>query len=82
MSTETLVSSYILRLSIKRNRWRIGLHNVRTGEALVFSSFEDLAKHLETHSFQIVNASSHQVNASSFRWNADGTPIREDEPMK
>ena len=46
MPSEILISSYILRLSVHRNRWRIVLQDVRTGEAEPFSSIEGLIAHL------------------------------------
>ena len=52
MSIETLISSYILRLSVHKNRWRIGLQDVRTGEWVSFDSFDRLADHLEQLSQQ------------------------------
>lgn len=53
MSVETLISSYILRLSVHRNRWRIGLHHVRSGEVVMFDSFDHLAAYLERLSSEL-----------------------------
>jgi hypothetical protein len=45
---ERLLCGYVLRVSIERNRWKLGLLNVETGEARLFGSFEDLKQHLES----------------------------------
>ena len=47
MPAETVLSSYILRLTRKRNRLHVGLQNVRTGETQHFDGIEALIAHLE-----------------------------------
>ncbi len=47
MSAERLLGSYILRVSIHRNRWRLSVQDVRGGEARTFGSFQELLEHLE-----------------------------------
>ena len=47
MDHERLLSGYVLRVSIRRNRWSLVLLNVETGEVEQFSSFESLKEHLE-----------------------------------
>jgi hypothetical protein len=46
MTGETLLSGYILRVAVKRNRWHLSLHNLKTGEVKTFDSFEALSEHL------------------------------------
>jgi hypothetical protein len=47
MPVETVLSSYILRLTRKRNRLQVGLQDVRSGSTLHFESIEALIAHLE-----------------------------------
>jgi len=47
MREETLLSGYILRVAVKRNRWHLTLHNLKTGSVKTFSSFEALRAFLE-----------------------------------
>jgi hypothetical protein len=46
MQRETILSSYILRLSRKHQRLRVGLQDVRTGYTQDFDSIEALIEHL------------------------------------
>jgi hypothetical protein len=46
MQRETILSSYILRLSRKHQRLRVGLQEVRTGHTQDFDSIEALIEHL------------------------------------
>jgi hypothetical protein len=46
MQRETILSSYILRLSRKHQRLRVGLQDVRTGHTEDFDSIEALIEHL------------------------------------
>jgi hypothetical protein len=47
MPVETVLSSYILRLTRKRNRLQVGLQDVRSGSTQHFESIEALIAHLE-----------------------------------
>ena len=47
MCRETLLSGYVLRVAVKRHRWHITLHNLKTGEIMVFGSFDALERYLE-----------------------------------
>lgn len=47
MPLERLVRGYVLRVAIRRQHWRLMLHDVKTGERLVFTSFAALLEHLE-----------------------------------
>lgn len=47
MPLERLVRGYVLRVAIRRHHWRLMLHDVKTGERLVFTSFAALLEHLE-----------------------------------
>lgn len=53
MCKETLLSGYILRVSVKRHHWHITLHNLKTGEVKTFSSFEALHIYLEQVSIRL-----------------------------
>jgi hypothetical protein len=48
MPLERLVRGYVLRVAIRRQHWRLTLHDVKTGERLVFTNFAALLEHLET----------------------------------
>ena len=54
MPLERLVRGYVLRVATRRQHWRLTLHDVKTGERLVFTSFSALLEHLEM-------ASSHSL---------------------
>jgi hypothetical protein len=47
MPVETVLSSYILRLTRKRSRLQVGLQDVRSGSTQKFESIEALIEHLE-----------------------------------
>jgi hypothetical protein len=47
MPVETVLSSYILRLTRKRKRLQVGLQDVRSGSTQHFESIEALIEHLE-----------------------------------
>ena len=47
MPLERLVRGYVLRVAIRRQHWRLTLHDVKTGQRLVFGSFAALLEHLE-----------------------------------
>ncbi|MCA9840065.1 MAG: hypothetical protein KC422_24355 [Trueperaceae bacterium] len=53
MRWETLVSGYVLRVAVKRHRWHIHLHNLRTAEVKVFTSFAALSQYLEQSSLEL-----------------------------
>jgi hypothetical protein len=52
MPLERLVDGYVLRIAIRRQHWRLTLHDVKTGERLVFTNFAALLKHLELASLR------------------------------
>ncbi len=45
---EYLLSSYVVRVAVRRGRWRISLQDVRTGKIRHFDSFALLLKHFES----------------------------------
>ena len=45
---EHLLSSYVVRVAVRRGRWRISLQDVRTGKISHFESFALLLGHLES----------------------------------
>jgi hypothetical protein len=47
MPLERLVRGYVLRVAIRRQHWRLTLHDIKTGERLVFTNFAALLEHLE-----------------------------------
>lgn len=47
MSTERLVTSYLLRVAIQDHRWRLTLHDLRSGKTLTFAGFAELLEHLD-----------------------------------
>lgn len=53
MRGETLLAGFILRVAVKRNRWHITLHNLKTGEVRPFSSFAALITYLEQTSSKL-----------------------------
>jgi hypothetical protein len=52
MPLERLVGGYVLRIAIRRQHWRLTLHDVKTGERLVFTNFAALVQHLEMVALQ------------------------------
>jgi hypothetical protein len=55
MPLERLVRGYVLRVAIRRQHWRLTLHDIKTGERLVFTDFAALIEHLEAVSAQTSN---------------------------
>ena len=51
---EHLLSSYVVRVMVRRGRWRISLQDVRTGKISHFDSFALLLEHLESLEPQLV----------------------------
>jgi hypothetical protein len=52
MPLERLLDGYVLRIAIRRQHWRLTLHDVKTGERLVFTNFAALLEHLELASLR------------------------------
>ena len=48
MSSERLLGSYLVRVSIDRHERRVAVHSVLTGERRRCADFADLAAYLET----------------------------------
>lgn len=52
MRRKTLLSGYILRVAVERNRWPISLFTPTPGEVVTFDSFEALGAYFEQMSIQ------------------------------
>lgn len=46
MAAEYLLDGYVVRVAIAQNQWRIRLHRLKTGEQIIFNSFQDLTDYL------------------------------------
>lgn len=47
MPAERVMNGYLLRVSVRRHRLHLTLHDLRTGQHLTFRSFDLLLEHLE-----------------------------------
>ena len=55
MSSPVLLHSYVLRVAVHSNRWQLRLQDLKTGEALIFSSFQALHEHLEASAWRRID---------------------------
>lgn len=60
MDNEKLIAGYILRVAVRRNRWRISLHDIGTQQVKVFSTFKALGEYLEK-----ISANPRQIKLSA-----------------
>lgn len=52
MRGDVLLSGHVLRIAVRRHRWHITLHDLRTGRVRTFRSFAALNAYLERVSSQ------------------------------
>jgi|JRYI01.1.fsa_nt_gb hypothetical protein len=54
-----LVSGYVIRVTVRSNRWHIVLVDLGRGATTTFHDFADLARHLELEAAKRAVGSSH-----------------------